>query len=239
MSAMRRACSSTPPACISCVKSDQARASSRCESGLRVDEARVAVARRFFERLLVGRVKRIRRGDIAEAAVECVALGVDDRRRHRHQHGSMLVDRRDDTAHLAETIDLRHDDHAHGALGQRHEVDEHRRGRNVEASAVRVGRVEPVALLEQQARPVRVPGDVRAVGDDALRARERRAQRQVAADVVVDRGARVGAHVERGDDAPVSPCNSAGAGGAEPAPFQAPFSLSKSRPRTMHTSNRV
>ena len=83
------------------------------------------------------------------------------------------------------------------SLGQRDEVDVHGRGRDIDAAAVQVGLVGPVALLEQQARPAVVPLDVGAVGHDAAGDAEGGSHGQVAADVVVDAGARVGPHVYR------------------------------------------
>ena len=65
---------------------------------------------------------------------------------------------------------------------------------------MREGGVRPIALLEQQARPFGVPHDVRAIRDHAVRRGECGAQREVAADVMVDGGARIGAHVDRGDE---------------------------------------
>jgi len=96
---------------------------------------------------------------------DVVALGEDDRGCHGDQHGALLVERCDQPAHVGGLVELGDHYHAHRALGQRDEVDEHRGSGNVDAAAVLVGDVGAFAFLKQQARPVGIPDDVGAVGD--------------------------------------------------------------------------
>ena len=51
---------------------------------------------------------------------------------------------------------------------------------------MRVRGVGAVALLEEKARPFRIPADVGAVGNDGIGQGEGAAKRQIAADVVID-----------------------------------------------------
>ena len=113
---------------------------------------------RFVEQAFVLSVGPAFQRDVAKGfGFEAFAPGVDDRRRDRNECGPLLVQRRDDAAHLAGAVELRDDDHAHGALGQRDKVDEARRRRNVEAATVRVGGVRPVALSEKAGSANRDP----------------------------------------------------------------------------------